>query len=202
MAELWQNLLGSDDRAGIPVTMRQLKKRGRPLLLLPSNRRAAAITLGLYPSQTPLARAAKSLLRFIIRVGFPYHSDRASLSISAENEFIKFLASQAGSPGCIPQFGVLAGNPAHDTQRFIILLFDRNQCPVAIVKAGLNGPARDLIEKEQQFLAKIPPGTKGIPRLCATFADNRVKAFAMDFAEGQSPRPNDDHELVSVLGSW
>jgi hypothetical protein len=202
MADLWQNLLGADDCAGIRTTTRQLKKQGRPFLLLPTQKTTAAVTVGLYPAQTRLARAAKSLLRLFAKAGLPLRTDRVSLLIAPGNEFVKFLGSQSGSPERIPQFGILAGNPAHDTQRFIILLFDQNQRPAAIVKAGISEPAKALVEKEQQFLAKVPPDTKAIPRLRGTFADNHVKAFTMDFADGESPRSHNLQKLSVVLKSW
>ena len=202
MADLWHSLLGANNPTAVPVAKRQLKKHGRPFLLLPAQKAAAATTLGLYPAQTPIARAARSLLRIFARRGLLVGADRVSLSITTDDPFLKFLASQAGSPERIPQFGVLAGNPAHNTQRFIILLFDQEQHPVSIVKAGLTESAKLLIEKEQRFLSTVPPSATGIPKLRATFPGDRVKAFAMDFVDGGSPRSHDVHQIPAVLTSW
>jgi len=202
MSDFWQTLFSSSEGNRNNLELRQIRKGGRPFLLLPKNRGAAATTLDLYPAQTARARATKSLLRFFIRIGLSIGAQPVSLSVSAKNDFVKFLTSQSGFQEDLPRFGVLAGNPAQDTRRFIILLFDSNQRPVAIVKAGFSEPAKALVEKEQQFLATLPASARGIPKLRASFVDHRVTAFSMDFAEGQSPRPDDDHELVSVLGSW
>jgi hypothetical protein len=202
MSDIWNTLFNSGEDNRTTLELRQLSKGGRPFLLLAKQSVAAATTLELYPAQTARARAVKSFLRFLIRIGLSIGTQRVSLSISPENEFVKFLTAQSSSQDNLPRFGVLAGNPAHDTQRFIILLFDQNQRPAAIVKAGLSEPAKALVQKEQQFLAKVPPNTKGIPGLRATFANNRVEAFAMDFAEGESPRSRDLQQLSVVLTSW
>ena len=202
MPDLWNNLLGTDKRTSAHLTMRQFDKQGRPFLLLPTRKTAAAVTIDLYPAQTRRARAAKSLLRLFARTGLPLRTERVDLSIAPDNGFTKFLSSQAGATAEIPQFGILAGNPAHDTQRFIILLFDQNQRPVTIVKAGISEPAKALIEKERSFLSNVSPNTVGIPKLRACFADHRIKAFAMDFFEGESPQSDDLQQLPGVLSSW
>src|SRR5437764_1236389 len=124
ISDFWSALFGAEGVSAVRVEMRQLKKHGRPFLLLPKGNAPAAITLGLYPAQTFRARGLKTLLRFLAGSGLPVGTERVSLSVSTENAFLKFLAAQAGSAGDIPAFGILAGNPAHDTQRFIIILFD------------------------------------------------------------------------------
>jgi hypothetical protein len=202
MPDFWNALFSSSKGNCANIEFRQLSKGSRPFLLLPRERATAAITLELYPAQTARARTAKSLLRFLIRIGLPIGANRISLCLSRDDEFVKFLSAHTGSPADLPRFGVFAGNPAHDTQRLIILLFDQNERPVAAVKAGFSGPAKSLIEKERQFLFNIPPNTRGIPKLRGSFADQRVKAFAMDFVEGQSPRSDDRQPLASLLSSW
>lgn len=202
MSDFWKELFSSREGKASLIELRQLKKRGRPLLLLPRQNTAAAVALGLYPAQTSRARALKSLLRLLASTGLPFGAERVSLSISAGNPFAKFLAAQSGWDCGIPQFGILAGNPAHDTQRFIIVLFDPNQRPVTVVKAGLSEPAKALIQREQQFLANVPQKTSGISTLRSAFADPRIKAFALDFIEGESPRLNDERQLPILLSSW
>jgi hypothetical protein len=202
MSDSWNALFSSGEGNRTELELRQVKKGGRPFILLPGPGSAAGVTLDLYPAQSFRARAAKSLLRLLIRTGLPIGTERNLLSLSIQDSFLKFLSNEAGSGSEIPRFGILAGNPAHNTQRFIILLFDQDQRPVAIVKAGLSEPAKALIEKERQFLSKVPADTKGIPKLHASFADDRVKAFAMDFVEGESPRASDLQQLPAILSSW
>src|ERR1051325_3100538 len=199
MPDFWNTLFSS---GGIRIEFRQLRKGGRPFLLLPRRSAAAETTLELYPAQTSRARVAKSLLRMVIKAGLSLGTERTALSVSSEDDFLEFLAVQAGTSHKIPDFGVLAGNPAHDTQRFIIALFGEDQNPVAVVKAGLSKPAKALIQKEEQFLSQTRKGPLGIPKLRATFANNRINAFAMDFIEGKSPRSSDRQRLASLFSSW
>src|SRR5437867_605277 len=126
----WEGLFGAEQgKAGrVRVELRLLKKQGRPLLLLPCHPRAAVAALGLYPAQTARARAAKTLLGWLLRFSAPYGTKKLSLAISPDDAFVKFLVQLAGGPsGGVPGLGILAGNPASDGQRFIVLVFDASQ---------------------------------------------------------------------------
>lgn len=202
MSDLWNALFSFSESNRMTLEFRELRKGGRPFLLLPRQIKPAAVTLDLYPAQSFRARAAKFLLRLFVKTGFPIGFGRTSLSVASDDEFLKFLSVQSGTTSQIPEFGILAGNPAHDTQRFIIVLFDQNQRPVAVAKAGTSGPANALIEKEQQFLSNVPLNTVGIPRVLSSFASPRVKSFAMDFIQGESPRDGGLQHLPSILSSW
>lgn len=198
----WDALFRSGDGPSFYLEFREISKHGRPFLLLPTQSAAATATLSLYPAQSFRARIARSALQLLVRICPPIGADRISLAISANDKFVKFLAAQTGSVAEIPMFGTLAGNPAHDTQRFIIVVFDQNEQPVAVVKAGLTEPAKALIDKERQFLSSVPANTIGIPKLRSSFRDERVNAFAMNFVEGDSPRSDDEQQLPIVLASW
>ncbi len=175
---------------GLRVEMRLLKKRGRPFLLLPGQPRPAAATMDLYPAQTGRARAARTLLRWLLRVSLPLGTEKVSLAVSPDDPFFRFLSSLAGEPGPgLPALGILAGNPGNAGQRFLLLVFDGNQRPVAVVKAGLSEQAKALIEKEESFLAAVPANTMAVPRLRAAFQSPRLRALALDFFAGDSPRP-------------
>lgn len=202
MPDFWNNLFGISDKHLVAVEMRELRKQGRPLLLLPKKTAAAVVTLELYPAQTSRARAGKSLFRLLLKFGLPFGAESISVAISREDKFLKFLASAANSSVSVPQFGVLAGNPANDTQRFIILLFDINQRPVAVVKAGSSPAARNLLEKERKFLSSVPAGIPGIPSLRSSFENTQVKAFTLDYFAGVSPPYNDEARLHGLLSSW
>src|SRR2546422_972167 len=124
---LWDTLFAADEgqAAARSIEMRVLPRHGRPFLLLPSDNRCATATLALYPAQTPRARAAKILLRWLLKSRVPVGLAKISLRISAENPFVKFLASMANdASGAVPIFGILAGNPASEGQRFLIPVFD------------------------------------------------------------------------------
>ncbi len=201
----WEDLFrapGSQEQ-GIRVQMRLLRKGGRPLLLLPAQPRLAAATLDLYPAQTGRARAARRLLRCLLRASLPLGTERVCQVISPDDPFARFLASLAGEPaGRVPALGILAGNPASEGQRFLLLVFDAHQQPVAVAKAGLSERARALIEREEGFLASVPHNAVGIPRLRDKFASPALRALALDFFPGDSPRPRQEAALPDLLASW
>ncbi len=201
----WEDLFAApeDTGQGIRVEMSLLKKRGQPLLLLPGQARPAAATMDLYPAQTGRARAARILLRCLLRAALPLGTERVSLAISRQDPFVGFLASLAGgSEAELPTLGIFAGNPASDGQRFLLLVFNARPSPVAVVKAGVSQRARALIQQEQAFLAAVPGGTVAVPRLQAQFESPRLRALALDFFPGESPRPRDEAAIPSVLSPW
>jgi hypothetical protein len=201
----WEALFAvrENEAAGVPVEMRMVTKHGRPFLLLPCQRRAAAVSLGLYPAQTPRARVARTILRSLLKARVSFGTTRITFTVSADDPFAGFLSSLVGEPkGEFPILGVLAGNPASDGQRFLLLVFDDTQAPVAVVKAGLSERAKCLIEREGLFLVAVPANTKSVPRLRATFESVRLRALALDFFAGDSPRPRDEGALPGLLGSW
>jgi hypothetical protein len=201
----WEDLFAADtaEAGSVRVEMRALSKRGRPFLLVPCRPRAAVVVLELYPAQTRRARLARTVLRWLLNAGSPLGTKRITLTVAPGEPFAAFLSSQAREPrGILPALGILAGNPASDGQRFLLLVFDTCQRPLAVVKAGLSARARSLIQKEESFLAAIPQGATGIPWLRATFQSDRLRAMALDFLAGDSPRPRDEGALPALLASW
>jgi hypothetical protein len=200
----WMHLFPARDAAdGVRVEMRVVSKRGRPFLLLPCERRAAVAALSLYPAQTPRARAARTALSWLVRAAVPLGTKKVGFVVSPDDAFVQFLGSLADEPKRgLPTLGILAGNPASDGQRFLVLVFDASQTPVAVVKAGLSARAKSLVEAEERFLARVPPNTNAIPRLRATFPSERLRALALDFYAGDSPRASDEGALPALLASW
>ncbi len=201
----WDGLFSApaEPGQGVRVEMRLLRRGGRPFLLLPAQPRPAAATVDLYPAQTRRAHAARTLLRRLLRASLPLGTRKVSLGVSPVDPFVRFLASLTAEPTQgLPTFGILAGNPMSEGQRLLLLVFDARQQPVAVVKAGLSEPARGLIEREESFLAAVPSGTKSVPRLRATFQAQRLRALALDFFAGDSPRPEQEAALPSLLESW
>jgi len=201
----WEDLftVPQGQRHGVRVEMRLLKKRGRPFLLLPSKSRPAAATMDLYPAQTGRARAIRMLLRCLLRTSLPAATEGVSLAIWPQDPFVEFLSSQAGmDAGKLPTLGILAGNPASDGQRFLLMVFNSRHTPVAVVKVGLSQRAQALIEQEEHFLATAPRGMIAVPGLRAKFESPRLRAIALDFFSGDSPRPRNEASLPPVLNSW
>jgi hypothetical protein len=201
----WEGLFAAPTEPGqsVRVQMRLLRRRGRPFLLLPVQCRPAVATMDLYPAQTRRARAARTLFRWLLKASLPLGTEEVSLAISPEDSFTGFLSSLGGEPiPGLPVLGILAGNPSSEGQRFLLLVFDVNQRPIAVVKAGLSDQARGLIEKEESFLAAVPAGTAAVPRLRATFRSPRLRALALDFFAGDSPRPQHEAALPAMLEAW
>ena len=201
--DFWTPLLGAREGGGVPLTLRVLRKRGRAFLALPRASRAALTALSLYPAQTPRARAARSLLGWLLRFGIPAGTSTVTVAVSPQDPFVAFLASlAAAAAGGIPPCGVLAGNPGNEGRRFVLLVFDPSLRPAAVVKAGLGPPARALVQKEAAFLQDLAGRTPGVPRLRDVFAGERADALALDFFPGESPRPRHLDALPALLGPW
>ena len=201
----WEALFTAPAAPGqaVRVELRLLRRRGRPFLLLPRQPGPASATLDLYPAQTSRARAVRTLLRCLLRVSLPLGMERVSLVLSPADQFVKFLSSLTGEPReGLPVVGILAGNPMSEGQRLLVLAFDARQQAVAVVKAGLSEQAQGLIEREEAFLSAVPADTRGVPRLRATFQSPRLRALALDFFAGDSPRAHEAEALPSLLELW
>jgi hypothetical protein len=197
----WHELFAPAPQNGVTVRLRVLRKQGRPFLALPPGGRAAAAALTLYPAQTPRARAAKRLLRWLLRVGVAPGAHRLSLTLSPADPFVQFLASLSQEPSPLPGLAILAGNPGSPGRRFVVLVLDARQRPVAVAKAGLSREARELVGLEKSFLEAIA-GKPGLPTLRGAFQSDRLDALALDFVPGDSPRPRHDPGLPALLWPW
>jgi hypothetical protein len=188
------------------VSMRLVRKGGHPWLLVPAAGRLAAKVLELYPAQSLKARLARTGLRLILRAGLPLGTEAISMKVTPGTGFTRFLAGLAdnrtSTTNHFPVFGILAGNPATPGQRFIVLVFNASGKPAAVVKAGLSERARELIAKEETFLAEVPPNTPGVPSPRARFETAGLRALALDFFAGVSPDVRDDGRLSGLLSSW
>ena len=183
--------------------MRLLRKHGRPLLLIPAKPRLAIQCLALYPAQTSQARLAKGILRRLWQFGLFIKTEPVQLKISENVPLVRFLSSIGpDTSGQLPAFGILAGNPVGGTQRFVILLFNAQNQPAAIIKAGSTPAAQELIASEKAFLLTAPSGTRGIPQVRSSFESPCLNAFALDFFEGSSPQAKDEHLLPELLTAW
>jgi hypothetical protein len=198
----WNQLFSPGGEEGATVVLRVLRKQGRPFLALPPRGRAAVAALSLYPAQTGRARAAKTLWRWLLRAGAGVGTQSVSLTISRADPFAEFLASLTGAGRSgVPGLAILAGNPGSPGWRFVVLVLDAYQRPVAVAKAGLSEPARALVRREQSFLEAVA-GKPGVPRLRGAFQSPRLEALALDYVAGDSPRPRHEGALPALLWPW
>ena len=197
----WRDLFA--DGGDAVVTLREVRRGGELLLLLPESSALAVKSLALYPAQTAKARAAKALFALALRCGVAPGCEEVSLAISARDPFVAFLARAAGlTDGMVPTFAILAGNARTEGRRFVFLVFDATGEPRAVVKAGGTTAARKLVACEIAFLKSVPTGTRGVPSLRGEFSSEHAAAFAMGFVVGKSPSPDDFAPLASLLGAW
>lgn len=203
-SDTWQDLFVDRGPAfSEPLRLRMLHKDGQPFLLLPTQGSLAARALDLYPAQTAKARLAKTVLRLALTAQLPLPLAKVSLRVSAEDNFAAYLRRRAGgSANPLPPVAILAGNARTPGRRFLLLLFGPDRRPAAVVKAGLSGAARELIEREKSFLESVALGTPGVPVLRGAFESARVRAFSLDFVAGVSPAASDETEIARRLNAW
>jgi len=165
---------------------------------------------------------ARALLRAFLKMGLPFGTEKIEVSVSVESPFVKFLCSLGQSLGSgtplrnqaaagqapattlpgVPTLGILAGNPANDTQRFLVLIFGAQQKPVAVVKTGLSERARELVRKESSFLASVPASMPCVPERLGALETVQADAFATRFFPGDSPAAGQEAEIPRLLSSW
>ena len=201
----WRDLFSPCDPGGARavVKLNVIRRRGQPFFLLPASPRLAAKSLALYPAQTVKARAAKWLLGLALRAGVKPRLEKVLLPVAADDPFAAFLAQTAGlAAGVPPSFAMLAGNPRVAGRRFVLLVFETGGEPAAVVKAGGDDAARQLVAREASFLQTVPPRTAGVPKLRGTFHSARAQAFATDFFAGRAPKPDETAPLAELFASW
>jgi len=187
--------------SGTLVPFHVLHRRGRPFLLLPMDPRLARQTLSLYPAQTVRARAAKAAFGLWLRLGLSPPAARVDLRVANHSPFAEFLKATAATDA-LPSIGALAGNPAAEGQRIVFLVFDREGRARRVIKAGHGEPATTLIEAEVAVLRRLPPSTPGVPRVLGDVGQDGLRAFALDFFAGDSPKGDDSAAPLALLRAW
>ncbi len=135
MTEPWEEILGTDGDE--EVSMWLLRRGGKAFLLLPDDRDLAAKGLDLYPAQTKGARLAKTALRIALRFGLRPRLERVVLRPARLTGFATYLGRAAGlMDETVPRLALLAGNPRVRGRRCVLLLFDAQGAPIAVVKGG------------------------------------------------------------------
>ena len=198
----WQELFAAAND-GERVTLHAVSRGGKPFLFLPSDNRAAATALEIYPAQSAKARLAKAALEMMLRAGLRLGLGKTSLTISHTDLFAAFLRATARvKPGEPFSFAVLTGNPSAPGRRHVFLLFNAASEPVAVVKAGATSRARELIAHETSLLSAFAIAQTGLPKLRGACELENLSAFAMDFIAGTSPGEDSGVALEKIFSSW
>jgi hypothetical protein len=201
------------------------KKAGQPLLVVPRGVSAQA-ALSLYPAQTALARLARFVWGQALRLGLAGGAERVWVRLDSTRRFLQFLQAQAADatrhslaakpkrlepgaprrrslePAASVPFALLAGNPLSPGRRFLLLLLDAKGAPLVVVKAGADAAAATLIAHEADFLESRCLQVQGLPRFLGEFEDPPLRAFAMEFIQGESPGPGQAPGVVALLQAW
>lgn len=178
-----------------------MTRRGRPLLLLPRSLRGACQAMELYAAQRPLARIVRSVLPFVSQLLPGRLLPRVGIQSNTTSELLPFLSREAGVvPEHLLPPAILWGNQTADRQRFVVLVFNAQTRPVAVVKCGLTVEARRIIEQEAAVLAALPEGLPGGLALHHRLVTPTLSAFSAPYCPGQHPRNTDG--LAEVLSAW
>ena len=178
---------------------RMLRRDGRPLLLVPPDRRAAALTLGLYLPQTAKARVAVSALRLANRLGLlgrvlpsapPPTSDA-----TPSDRLMPFTQADLDAG----RIGVLLCNPSHGGGRFIAV---RAGDAPSIVK-GAARPQAAALEQERAILGRLAAlGLPGVPSVLSDGGDATSYWFEMPYFDSVDVGSVSDARAISLLESW
>lgn len=198
----WRQLFReSGAPGGVCLDLRILRKSGEPFFILPAKSHLAARALALYPAQTLFARAARATLSTALRARLPLPLERVKINVERDDPFLCFLR-KLGSEKNLTSIAILAGNPRAPGRRFIVLVFGSDGEPSSVVKAGYSKAALELIEKETSLIESLPPGLVAVPKLKAVFCYDGMRAFALQFIHGDSPRRSEERNLAPLLSSW
>jgi len=203
-ANPWETLFPPPKSTGRAITLklRLIRKNGEPLLLLPTQRRAADIALSLFPAQSSKAKLARGGLSLMQKMGVMPGASPVELQLDLDSAFAKFLCP-AGMRVEELSFAMLLGNPRTAGRRFVLLVFDRAGTPVRVVKAGSGSErALELIRNEGTFLKAVPASVLHAPALQDAFAAEEIAALAMDYAPGATPALGDHSAVPELLESW
>jgi hypothetical protein len=128
---------------------------------------------------------------------FPKHS----FLLDANSPFASFLQFSA-QLATLHDFAVLVGNPNSPGNRFVFLLFNADNTPACIVKAGTTPVARRLVRRETTFLQQYSRQFPYLPVPLGESAAEDYTALVLPFIAGTSPRLKDHGEAPKLLGSW
>jgi hypothetical protein len=195
----WQRMLAGDGYAVIESRrFFQLRKEGHELLAVPKGCETLSSFLELYLPQTLKARCAKALFSVILRTPLAHLLPSYELTLH-RTPLAEFMVGLGR--GCLPDFAVVAGNPAENGRRFVLGLAASDKKVSIVVKCGSQQEARQLIAKESSVLKRLAPSFAFIPKCLSSFDSPGAAAFATAFFP-KLPRPLDRAGRVALVSKW
>lgn len=182
-------------------SFRTINRAGHTFFYLPDSRQEASTLLNAYQPQRGFAKLVSRLLRLAIRLGGLPLFPREVAPIRRSSAFGEFLQKISGTTE-IPLFGVLQGNPNTPGMRINFFLTDSSNVPALAIKAGWTQESRALIAREVAALHQMGGSVQGVPPCLAEFEHDQVKAFAMQYIVGISPRSDDMQGVATILNGW
>lgn len=180
---------------------RTINRAGHTFFYLPNIRQEASALLNAYQPQRGFAKLVSRLLHLTVRLGGVSLFPREVVSIHRSSAFGEFLQKVSGTTEA-PRFGVLQGNPNTPGMRVIFFLTNSSNAPAIAIKAGWTQESRVLIAREIAALHRMGGRMQGIPPCLAEFEHDHVKAFAMKYIAGTSPRSDDMQGVATTLDGW
>jgi hypothetical protein len=200
-APAWLQLFEPPSKEQASRSFFTLSRHNHDFLFLPRDRCTAQQSIQLYPAQTTKALIARATVQFLINFGLSAFLPRQTFSVAHGSHFAGFLRSLV--PGAtLPDFAVLSGNPNAPGTRFILLLFNEDNTPACIVKAGTTPAARELVRRESAFLKEFRNRFAALPVLLGFSESEDYTALALPFISGASPHQNDVEGIAKLLSTW
>jgi hypothetical protein len=172
-----------------------LRRGGRLLVALPTDREAAAKALGLYQPQRFLARGMVALLRGLIRIG-QHRMILPEVRVSCEAVTLTPALTGIERGTC----GVMLGSPEHRVRRAIACYRKTGTWEIAKISFGAAG-AR-VLEQEAAALDEIHAVADGVPRLLGLHQTEGITVLRMEYLTGKAIGPGESGEALRLLGRW
>lgn len=170
--------------------------------MLPSDKEAARVVLGLPSSQWWAQRSTRKIIDWILRLHLPLPLPRISLPFSRNSGFGQFLESLCGIDSELASVGCLVGAAKPGGQNLLFLVFNGEGRPTMVAKTGIGPGASDLVAKEAALLSSFAPDFRNAPKLLSIFATDGISAFATSFFPGSNPPLDPEPKLFETLASW
>jgi len=187
-------------RQPVNFSWRLIRRKGRPLILLPPGLAAARTGLNLYSAQRWQAKLWRALLPLILQTPAAKLFEATHFEADATSEIMQFMARQMGTSGDAVSLAAIKFCEARDRSRLVLLLCDESGRPTCVIKAGLNAAGQKDTNQEANFLEKLPANTIGCIRMTGRIKHPGLSAFATSYFPGESP--GNDVGMEHLFQAW